>query len=37
MKKETLAIIPQDIDAAYYLIHSMSSSADNYDKPGKRI
>tara|TARA_R110002126_G_scaffold46752_5_gene131367 strand:+ start:850 stop:2268 length:1419 start_codon:yes stop_codon:yes gene_type:complete len=32
LKKETLAIIPKDIDAAYYLIHSMSSSADNYDK-----
>ena len=32
LKKETLSIIPQDIDAAYYLIHSMSSSADNYDK-----
>jgi hypothetical protein len=27
-----LGEIPNDIDAAYYLIHSMSSSADNYDK-----
>ncbi|MDG2432685.1 SDR family oxidoreductase [Flavobacterium sp.] len=32
LKEETLAAIPNDIDAAYYLIHSMSSSADNYDK-----
>ena len=32
LKEETLASIPNDIDAAYYLIHSMSSSADNYDK-----
>ncbi|MBX9887490.1 MAG: SDR family oxidoreductase [Flavobacteriaceae bacterium] len=32
LKKETLQAIPSDIDAAYYLIHSMSSSADNYDK-----
>ena len=32
LKKETLAAIPTDIDAAYYLIHSMSSSADNYDE-----
>ena len=30
--KESLEAIPRDIDAAYYLIHSMSSSADNYDK-----
>jgi len=36
LKKETLSIIPQDIDAAYYLIHSMSSSADNYDKLEKQ-
>lgn len=28
LKKETLERIPQDIDAAYYLIHSMSSSKD---------
>jgi uncharacterized protein YbjT (DUF2867 family) len=32
LKKESLTVIPSDIDAAYYLIHSMSSSADNYDK-----
>jgi uncharacterized protein YbjT (DUF2867 family) len=32
LKKESLVAIPTDIDAAYYLIHSMSSSADNYDK-----
>ncbi len=32
LKSETLAAIPTDIDSAYYLIHSMSSSADNYDK-----
>lgn len=28
LKKETLKNIPQDIDAAYYLVHSMSSSKD---------
>ena len=28
LKKETLANIPKDIDAAYYLVHSMSSSTD---------
>jgi uncharacterized protein YbjT (DUF2867 family) len=32
LKKESLTSIPTDIDAAYYLIHSMSSSTDNYDK-----
>ncbi|WP_369765533.1 SDR family oxidoreductase [Flavobacterium sp. WC2429] len=32
LKEETLNNIPNDIDAAYYLIHSMSSSADNYDE-----
>ena len=32
LKKETLSTIPVDIDAVYYLIHSMSSSADNYDQ-----
>ena len=32
LKEDTLGAIPNDIDAAYYLIHSMSSSADNYDK-----
>lgn len=28
LKKETLKNIPKDIDAAYYLVHSMSSSKD---------
>lgn len=32
LKQETLSTIPLDIDAAYYLIHSMSSSSDNYDE-----
>ncbi|MGO4820977.1 MULTISPECIES: SDR family oxidoreductase [unclassified Flavobacterium] len=32
LKKETLETIPYDIDAAYYLIHSMAGSADNYDE-----
>jgi uncharacterized protein YbjT (DUF2867 family) len=32
LKLETLSDIPDDIDAAFYLIHSMSSSADNYDE-----
>lgn len=32
LKIETLAAIPTDIDAAYYLIHSMSGSDDNYDE-----
>ena len=32
LKKETLSQIPNDIDAAYYLIHSMSGSSDNYDE-----
>ena len=32
LKLETLSAIPDDIDAAFYLIHSMSSSADNYDE-----
>ncbi len=32
LKKETLKIIPKDIDAAYYLVHSMSDSVDNYDE-----
>ena len=31
LDSETLSNIPKDIDAAYYLIHSMSNSAD-YDK-----
>lgn len=32
LKKETLETIPKDIEAVYYLIHSMSGSADNYDE-----
>lgn len=32
LKQETLSAIPKDIDAAYYLVHSMSGSADNYDE-----
>jgi len=31
LKQETLSAIPNDIDAAYYLVHSMAGSADNYD------
>lgn len=32
LKPETLKSIPSDIDAAYYLIHSMASTSDNFDK-----
>ncbi|MBN1143905.1 MAG: SDR family oxidoreductase [Bacteroidales bacterium] len=32
LNKKSLAAIPNNIDAAYYLIHSMSSSADNFEK-----
>lgn len=32
LKKETLSAIPNDIDAVYYLMHSMSSSSDNFDE-----
>lgn len=32
LKKESLLKIPESIDAAYYLIHSMSSSIANYDE-----
>ena len=32
LKKETLSEIPDDIIAAYYLIHSMSGSDENYDE-----
>jgi uncharacterized protein YbjT (DUF2867 family) len=32
LKEETLSVIPNDIDVAYYLVHSMSGSADNYDE-----
>ncbi|MBD0831679.1 SDR family oxidoreductase [Aestuariibaculum sediminum] len=32
LKPETLVNIPKDIDAAYYLIHSMSNSVDQFHK-----
>jgi len=32
LKKQTLKSIPKDIDAAYYLIHSMSSSSTDFEK-----
>lgn len=32
LKPETLTAIPDDIDAAYYLIHSMSTSAANFSE-----
>ncbi len=32
LKKETLNKIPPDIDAAYYLIHSMATSVENFDE-----
>ncbi|RAJ17077.1 SDR family oxidoreductase [Olleya aquimaris] len=32
LKPETLKNIPKDIDAAYYLIHSMSNSVDQFHK-----
>ncbi len=32
LRKESLMNIPDDIDAAYYLIHSMSSSSNYYDE-----
>ncbi|WP_338407901.1 SDR family oxidoreductase [uncultured Flavobacterium sp.] len=32
LKIQTLEVIPNDIEAGYYLIHSMSSSANNYDE-----
>ncbi len=31
LKVESLSAIPEDINAAYYLMHSMSSSSDNFD------
>jgi uncharacterized protein YbjT (DUF2867 family) len=34
---DSLKNIPHDIDAAYYLIHSMSSSIDNFESLEKRI
>jgi uncharacterized protein YbjT (DUF2867 family) len=36
LKEATLSAIPRDIDAAYYLIHSMSGSDSNYDELEKR-
>ncbi len=35
LKPETLVNIPLDIDAAYYLIHSMSSSKDDFEEMEK--
>lgn len=35
LKPESLAAIPQDIDAAYYLIHSMSASDGDFEKTEK--
>ena len=32
LNQESLNAIPNDIDAAYYLIHSMSGAASNYDE-----
>jgi uncharacterized protein YbjT (DUF2867 family) len=32
LKQETLSAIPNEIDIAYYLIHSMSGGAKNYDE-----
>ena len=32
LNQETMSNIPEDIDAAYYLIHSMSGSATNFDE-----
>jgi len=32
LKSETLKFIPPDIDAAYYLIHSMSTSSGDFEK-----
>ncbi len=32
LKEETLSNIPSDIDAAYYLIHSMSASIDKFEQ-----
>lgn len=32
LKRETLKNIPKDIDAAYYLIHSMSTNIKNFDE-----
>ncbi len=32
LKEQTLHLIPDDIDAAYYLIHSMSTSSGDFEK-----
>ena len=32
LRAETLSAIPGDIDAAYYLIHSMSTSTGDFEK-----
>lgn len=32
LREETLANIPEDIDAAYYLIHSMSAGGEDFEK-----
>jgi len=32
LRKETLSAIPDNIDAAYYLIHSMSASTDDFEE-----
>ncbi|MBJ2174631.1 SDR family oxidoreductase [Aureibaculum sp. A20] len=36
LKEETLKAIPKDIDVAYYLIHSMSSSSTDFEKLEKQ-
>ena len=36
LKPETLDAIPNDIQAAYYLIHSMSASTDEFEKLEKQ-
>lgn len=37
LKPETLAGIPEDIDAAYFLIHSMSASTDDFETLEARV
>lgn len=32
LQKESLEKIPEDIEGAYYLVHSMSTSSENFDK-----
>jgi uncharacterized protein YbjT (DUF2867 family) len=36
LEKESLAAIPEDIDAAYYLVHSMSSAIGDFEELEKR-